>query len=72
MPVESFSGRHMVVARALRVLTDAEENGMYSWQIDETLKRLWESHLASESAIVAGRALVIIDEFPNSEKMPIF
>ena len=58
-------------AKALRSLTAAEEGGMDSWRIDEALKELWESQrLASESASCAGRALVIIDEFPTPEKMP--
>ena len=57
-----------VAAKALmESLTAAEKaGGMDSWRIDKALKELWESQrLALESTICAGRALAIIDNFPD-------
>jgi len=60
-----------VAAKGLQALIAAKKEGMDSWRIDEALKELRESQrLASESAICAVRALLILDECPNPEKMP--
>ena len=57
-------------ARALKDLAVAEDNGMESFRVDAALKELWESRrLAEASVMAAWRALVIIDDYPNPEKV---
>lgn len=55
---------------ALKIAEGLESNAIESWRVDEALKELWESQrLASESAMCAWKALVIIDNFKNPDRV---